>query len=203
MPVIVPPGFASVIHSLALVGDPEPMAVTYGVEVGVETVPQTLTESLHDMFGDLLAGAIADDYKLTRTELALSQPDEDEPTLFIANGDRAGGATSEPLPQNTSYLVHKRSSRAGRRGRGRLYLPGIPEGNVAANGLIDSTHLANRQALLDTWIGRFGSGTAGNSPGDMVILHNYPAADPPASDPTPVTTLILDPVVATQRRRLR
>jgi hypothetical protein len=81
----------------------------------------------------------------------------------------------------------------GRRARGRMFLPpfGLHEGNVSPNGMLEDDFVADTQAILALWFADI----------DMVLLHD--SATPGAPEPYPLTNLVLDNRIATQRRRLR
>jgi hypothetical protein len=96
-------------------------------------------------------------------------------------------------------LIQKRSGIAGRRFQGRLYLPGVRELTVGNAGIIDSTWLASIQGFMNNWLTAI-EASAGVI--RMVILHSAPIGVLPLN-PTPVTSLQVDRLIATQRQRLR
>lgn len=104
-----------------------------------------------------------------------------------------GSRTSDPEPPNVAALVKKNTGLRGRKNRGRFYLPGVlSETDVQGNGFIDP----GSYATLDSGIqGLFTFLESKSIP--MVVLHSG------TGTPTPVSSLVLDPRVATQRKRLR
>lgn len=208
MPVYVPPGCARVIHSIRLTNDPDPMAVTYGLmplDGDVTFTPQAITDELHDAFGDFWIQAGDSDYTLTQTETYWNlDADSDTEEVAVKAENRVSGTILDTLPQNNAFLVHKRTGKSGRRNRGRLYLPGVEETAVDDRGVLTGAFLGTYQGWLTTWLARFGAGALLEF--GMCILHTYPEGGSTAGsemDPTRVTSLVLDPVIATQRRRLR
>lgn len=219
MPTAVPEGYGRVIHSFSLSGDAQPFAVTYGlieVDPPIDT-PNDIAAAVHDAFGDLIVPELTNVITLTQTEVYLQRtgpnygPGEAAPLVGTAVLNRVGGEAGQSAVQNTAYLVHKRTSFGGRRGRGRWYLPGVAEGDVSPAGAVGSGRVTSMNAALAAWLLRWdltGSDLDGYFP---VILHSYdPDADPPAiSDPTLlppphiITSMNLDGLAATQRRRLR
>jgi hypothetical protein len=200
MPVSVPLGFGQVVHSLRLDGDPDPMAVTYGVELqpDVPLAGATTAEELHGDFYANFVGVIANDYQLVET--SVRYPIESAPgqgvISFVGSNRFTGGSAT--LPQNIALLVRKRSGLVGRRYRGRMYIPGIQENYVSARGEVLTQFRTDVNVNLAAFLAAVQS--AGGVT-NMVILHSNVAGAPIA--PTVVTSLDLDPVVATQRRRLR
>lgn len=105
------------------------------------------------------------------------------------------GKATGAAPANTAYLVRKLTGAGGRAGRGRLYMPGVPESMVGGDGDLDNTWQANLQTAWNTFYTSFG-------PSDFspVLLHQDGS---PISAPSLITSFQLDGMVATQRRRLR
>jgi hypothetical protein len=120
-------------------------------------------------------------------------------------GGKTSGATAT-MPPQVAWLLRKKTSFAGRSQRGRMYVPGMLEGNASATGSIASADLTAMQGA----VANFFSAIAGFHP---VLIHSVVCEagetgheGPHTGSPLPVsplTTLEVDDVVATQRRRLR
>lgn len=205
MTLEIPPHYAHVLHSFRLEGDPDPFAITYGVEVSDPPVAADvngLAGALHVAFYENVIPQMSSQIILQATEIryqgdALPAP----PAIGVFTEDHAGGNTGATViaPQNVAFLVHKRTALAGRHGRGRLFLPGVPEGSVDNVGNVLAGTLTGFNAALATW--RTDIAADVNFVG-MVVLHDD-ASISPTPAPTLVTSISMDPVVATQRRRLR
>lgn len=109
--------------------------------------------------------------------------------------DLAGTVTGESLPPNVCVLVRKNTALGGRAGRGRLYLPSVPEAEVNEAGELVEAYMDGVQTAFDEFFDELGSLAV---PG--VLLHG---AGSPLSVPTPLTSFSVQAVCATQRRRLR
>lgn len=107
----------------------------------------------------------------------------------------AGTAAAGSAAPNTAVLVRKVTALGGHAGRGRWYWPGIIETQVGSNGFLTPAKLSDWQDAFDSF---FTFLEASDFP--PVLLHGE---ESPLSTPTPVTRFIVDPRVATQRRRLR
>ena len=110
-----------------------------------------------------------------------------------ATGLDNGSLTGAAMPPNVTYLIRKRTGFAGRKFRGRWYLPGVVEGDADAAGVLSST----RQLALQTAMTLF-AGDMITDGHDVVLLHS---SAPPG--PSVITGLLVEQTVATQRRRLR
>lgn len=123
---------------------------------------------------------------------------------------KAGSKTGSPLPANTALLVKKQTpSRRGARS-GRMYVAGIPEEDTdTANGNRLSSAF---QTSFTSSMAAFKSGveeldTLGTAFESWLVVVHITARDasgnPTAGDYTRVDTLVVDGLLATQRRRLR
>ena len=199
MTLFVPDGYGLVVHSILLNGDPEPMAVTYGIEVEATADPQVVATECRNAFAPVME-QMSDQYRLNVTEVLLQKGPSSVPPEVGINATQAIGTDNRPpVPQNTAFLIKKRSSVAGRSGGGRFYLPGVVEAAVDAIGQVEPVFLGLQNARLVTMKNALLSAPQTNG---MVILHDSlsaAAVDPPHT----VTSLVMDARVATQRRRLR
>jgi len=117
-----------------------------------------------------------------------------EGTVTFSTG--AGGAS---LPSNCAVLFKKTSATGGRKGRGRFYLPwSVADSGVNDIGQIDPGDVPEYQALADSFLEDLASDSP---PAPMVILHDSEGAGIEPS-PSVVLALTVDPLIATQRRRL-
>jgi hypothetical protein len=200
VPLIVPAGFAHVIHSYSLAGDNERLSYTYGVALG-DMPPDGLNgvaEQLHGLTAQVLWDLPQNVYALESTEVqgAGSVGNPGPVGVFVQR--IPGTGTSAHLPQNSSTLIHKRSGAGGRRNRGRLNFIPPAEASVSANGAIDPASVSGFQTRFSSWLQQIQALTA---VADMVILHSVGISTAPP--PTVVTSLVVDPVISTQRKRLR
>lgn len=199
MALVIPEGFAHVIHSISLAGDPEPMAITYGIAVEGTPTPNDLAAACFE-FADALKTQMPSQYTFSGTEVRWQdQAPPSPPVIGVDTQTAVGTNASTVLPQNCSYLVHKRSTTGGRGGRGRFYLPGPLEGQTSPTGVLDVLVVSNFNTLLTAALAAL---VATPEVGQMVILHDSLGANA-ADNPVTVSALQCDPSIATQRRRLR
>lgn len=193
MTLVIPPGFAQAAFQFSLLGDPETMVTTCGVDVsGAGGDFVGLANDLADLWLTEF-GAAGYNFRWTFRGVVLRVGQDGAPPI-IAEAPRAvvGTAGISSLPNNCAILVRKQSSVGGRAGRGRWYLPPcyLDEENVDDRGLISSAGLPNLQTAMD---GVFAGA-------EWVILHDDVG---PAIAPTPITGFIVQQQIATQRRRMR
>ena len=155
--------------------------------------PTAILAGMNTVLGtdDFLMQQVADDYVMDRIRIVVKSDGGPDAVAEQALNLPGGGAGT-PITSQVAILVKKVTGFAGRAFAGRFYVPGLEEGNVDADNLIAGAVLTNMQTSADDFL----SAIEGNV-GTMVIDH---AA---AIDSTPVVSLLVDQLVATQRRRLR
>lgn len=109
----------------------------------------------------------------------------------------AGTGSTTNVAANSAVLVHKRTAVGGRKGRGRLFLPWyVADTNVDEVGFITPATVTTLQSYMDSFRAALNTN---NVP--MRLLHS-PDKNGVLLAPTAVTDLVVDPQIATQRRRL-
>lgn len=198
MGVDVPPGFAQGIWQFQKAGDNDPMICTMGMDLsGLATSYEQAASDFYDAWSSNVLARQPSSLTLTKAELRVGQ-DGGDPIVYTETGTAVGTGADTYLPQNCAVLVQKRTALGGRRNRGRMYVPYLAaEAAVDSVGTISTVELAAFQSsfngvLLD--LQAIGSGP--------VVLHENPSVGVPPV-PTPITSLVVDARIATQRQRLR
>lgn len=196
--MIIPPGFLLASYELRLTSFNRSAFITMGHEndSGV-TDPVTLASNLLDAMagGSSFQARLDSNVVMASCTVRVGQ-DGGEPLVGQDTGTLAGSLTATTLPPNCAVLVHKRTARGGRRGRGRLFIPWYAdEGGVNEDGTLTSTILNPMQTALNGW--RTALVAASLPP---VLLHDTGLTTPGAPDL--ITSFTVDPVISTQRRRL-
>lgn len=114
----------------------------------------------------------------------------------VTVGTIVGQQSGESVPPNTAALIHKTTAFGGRAGRGRMYLPGIQDTTVGADGGMNPTIAAT---ITGQWEAFRALMEGDDFP--LVLLHGTTTG--PIEDPIRITALACDGRAATQRRRLR
>lgn len=191
----IPPGFAEVWVQFGRSDDPEPMYIALGVNLAAGVgASQAAADSILAAVPPGLDNMISTDYGIGPGHVIFGQDGGDiriDGTATPVAGTQAGTA----LPQNCAVLFRKLTAVGGRRGRGRGFIPGIPEGNVTPNGSLTTAYrttaiAAVQQVLTDL--------VATAEVTSLQLFH-----DTAPFQPTLITSLEVQPVIATQRRRLR
>jgi len=203
VPLIIPPGFLQAHYVLSLVGDAELMITTCGHELDSAS-GANVDDAANDLFA-AFSTTIMDNvnagYRLEYVACYIGQ-DAADPLVTISDATPVeGAATGAPLPPNCAQLIRKRTDLGGRRGRGRMYIPGLEEGVVDGVGNITTPAQAIFQADADEWMDKLTT-AIGARLYPPVVLHRSEGigAEPP---PTPIVSFVVERKIATQRRRLR
>lgn len=206
MSLVIPFGFAQAKFRFRLSSDPEEAITTCGLDVAGAPDPtdpdaialSAATAWITSYPSTLLFTA----WTFVGVDIALGQADDDPDVVGSVVVNQVGTKVAGALPQNCASLVHKRSSLGGQRGRGRFYLPSgyLTESEVDGGGLIFGSTLTGLQTAAGSLLASFVAEDL-----EAVLLHAVSTAPVPSPtpDPSAITSLEQDPIIATQRRRLR
>lgn len=197
------PGFADVSLKLNLAGLSRPAFITFGVDP-TDTDPTLIGTAIWTASSGATSLMGCLDNNVTLTEIRVSagtDGGEDLVGIYAPNGP--GQASQASLPANCALLVHKTTTRGGRRGRGRLFIPWAAiETDVDEAGVVGSTTVTSMQTKMSAWRTALATNQV-----PMVVLHDPSRPDIKGSPTTPgapnlVTALVVDRLISTQRRRL-
>jgi hypothetical protein len=186
----IPEGYAHVQHFFQGAALPNGAAVTYGCVVGLDSSPNVMAEALHGAFGTNLMPNLCNSVSLSTTRVKWGPNTTGPFDEYV--GLVNGGVTGTAASPNVAFLIEKRTGLGGRMGQGRFYLPGVPESVIGIDGRLDTGVITAVNSDLNAFLSQLEAGTR-----NMVLLHNTSLV------PTPVVSLNIDPIGATQRRRLR
>ena len=121
------------------------------------------------------------------------------PLVWDDTGTEAGIAgASVYSPPSVSYVVSKRTNIGGRAFRGRMYLPGVQEGDVDEAGIIAGARVNTTQATLDALKVAL---LADPAIDQLVLFHDD--TTPGALAPTTIQSYLVRNVVGNMRPRQR
>lgn len=203
MPLLIPPGFAQAAVEMRHVNDPDPWYCTFGVDTSAAGGDFLgVAESIWGAWSSTIGLQLSTNVSTTGVTLRVGQ--DGGPPLIVNYVDTSPGtASAAMLPQNCAALYDKSTASAGRRNRGRFFIPGIlKEGQVSDTGIIESAARADLQIQASAFLDSLntGGGVEPDIPSPMVILHNSGVG---VGAPTVVTALTVQSTISTQRRRLR
>lgn len=196
----VPPGFANAHWKFTLTGDPEPMSFALGLQLDdAVSDPDDFASDLADAFGGAL-GYGANHWYNQFTFVGVDVTIGNDGPEIVGHNTRATtgtGGSNATLPNNCAAIFKKSTGFAGRKFRGRLYMPPISlaEADVNNVGIIDAGVVTAVQGYWDSFETQLTGLSVSVS---TVLLHTSGAVDP-----TPITNIQLENQIATQRRRLR
>lgn len=193
MALDIPTGFGQHTIRWSLNGSTKQVSSSYGVSFDEEPNFNDTLDALNTAWSDHMAGgALGADWTMQSGQL------EDNDTVAELQINEGGSSFDSP-PPNVCVLLKKTSSQRGRSNHGRMYLPAgyIAEANVDNNGIIGPSALTDIQ---DNVSATFGAVLTVEHVNGLVIFHTVGSS---SSDPTPIDQILAEPMVATQRRRLR
>lgn len=188
--MIIPPGFGHVVLKFTGAAVPQGAATTFGIELQGSQFLLPRAEDIQglfiDTFDQLISSSVSGVSAFIKAGPTVEGPSVETSSLggFAASGNTA--------PPNVSYIATKRTGLGGRANRGRMYIPGVPESFAGPDGVLVSPFDVDFEVACTAFLSAL---AVIDSP--MVLLHSA------SSDPTPVTGLVGQTTLATQRRRLR
>jgi len=204
------PDTGQVSLQIDLVGDTGKMYVTMGVHglAPASAMTQADADDLCNEWATDIESAMCDVYSISVGTVSFNSGASvgNANQLFaVSMTPHVGNVTTDAVPQNTATLVRKLTGVAGRGANGRFYIPGVPEAEVDQAGVLTGAFVTNVQGDVDQIIGDWAGIAGGYEP--VVVHHTLVSPGPPpvyiSAANTVITSFLVDPMVATQRRRLR
>lgn len=198
MGVFIGVGYGQVTVSFLCAGIPTPMVFTHGFKdnlgTGLAVAAATAWNTALTGSGrPLIPANVSTSYTHVETKAVIGTPTG--PVTGVVSPGAVGTLVAEAMPPNCAVLIRKATSRGGRRGRGRMYVPpfNVAEGNVGPAGTIASAQLSAIQTLWSNCLTQLNSGDY-----PPYLLHETSEVAPDA-----VFSWNVQARVATQRTRLR
>lgn len=223
MPLNIPVGDGVAAWHFRYDNDPEEMVCTMGVRPATPPLAQGAAERLLAAWRTHLLPQQLSTVQLLRCTVRTRQ-DGGGDIVHVATPSTTaiGTTTGSGLPSNSAIIVEKLTLRAGRRGRGRMFVPGINDTQVDNAGLVAAANIASWNTALQAFLGALGAvsgGTPVQSPVIPLLLHGSTTETVRSSSPgsrtvtvtevgegplpDEITNFVIDPRIGTQRRRLR
>ena len=187
----IPTGFAQVNLMFVGAGLPRNAQIALGVENASPLTAAGVAGSVGGAFVTNVMPLLSEGVTLQSVKAKLG-PNATGAEAEIAYGTPGGATGDEPLPPNVAALVRKITATGGRKGQGRIFVPGVTEDSTTGGGYLTPTALAALQTAFDDFLTDIGTTFT-----PMVVLHND------ATTPTDVTELAVQQLLATQKRRIR
>ena len=198
MSVEIPIGFGLCRYQWQLQGSPKIINCTIGFSVGSSTTALQCAQQMDTDFLSTvgLAANLTIGYNILPTQVTVNftggPPETAEAGLAVPTT-----ANAPAMPPQVALLGRKNTAPGGRKFKGRRYLPAcfMQEALVSATGALD----AAAQAVIQTRLSAFQAAVSARSR-SLYLLHS---PQTPSLLPTVIASLTLQPLVATQRDRLR
>lgn len=199
MPLVISPGFGSAFIELVGVDGTAPYGTTIGVDLsaaGGDFV--AAANAVFDAYADTFLTFTNPTLTLSRVILSVGQDGGGTPTVQSDVDPQDGIADGPFAPTAMSAIMTKVTATLGRKGRGRMFIPGaMAESNVAANGGVATTAQTSYNNAGANFLGKLNVGVLGAPSLPPVLLHSD------VTLPTPIISLKCAPLVGWISGRLR
>lgn len=195
MTVQIPPGYAMASIEYWLQGYTRPAVTTWGLDVSANMYdPDTMARGFHDIYAGAMQPRTDSNVTLRNARIVIGQ-DGPDPVIGISNQFTAGTSSRESTPPALALMVNTPTGLGGRRNRGRKYIPwAVGEGSVDERGVVENSAVNTSQLALD----QFKDDLEDND-WYLVVLHG--AGSSPIPPPTPISRLLVNPIIRTQKQR--
>lgn len=194
MSLVIPPGFGNAAFVFTSATGTAPFVTTIGVDMSAHVGDFVdAANNIKTAYSTYLGPVTDNDLTLDHVTLAIGQ---DGPGGSV-DSDTVGvqmGSSGTFGPVAVGVLVRKVTNELGRRGRGRMFLPGT---NLESGTEVDGTLTSGYRTTMNTAMEDFHESLEGfNLP--PVLFHS---AAP--TDPAPITNLVCADLVGVIRGRIR
>lgn len=193
MPVI-PSGYAEISWHMNLTGGNQKAVTAIGVQLSAAD-PLEVLNGAETAFDDNFTPIICDQWEGEDIVLNIGPQNPGTGQQFNFGPWAGGGNATDCLPPNCATLIKKRSNLGGRKNRGRMFLPSPTEAGTDELGGLSGTQLDDVTNFAAAFLLEL---QETNGVTRVVILHTDEA-----DAPTTVESMVPDPKIATQRRRMR
>lgn len=200
MPLVIPPGFGLAAYTFSGSEGTPDYITTMGLDLSAAGgdfvgAANSAMEAFIQAFGDQLSDRVT----LDGVQLAVGQ-DGPGGSVDSTNDSFTFTATGTPEPVAMAVIARKITNTLGRRGRGRMFLPGSCfDADVESGGQVDDAKRIELNQRLAQYVDLLnnpaGTQTVATPP---VLLHSSPP-----TDPTPVIGMSVAPLVGWIRGRIR
>lgn len=200
MSLVIPPGYGLAAVEVISVAGTSPFVTTIGVDLG-------------EAGGDFVAAANAVNWAYVNAfQTSMGAAFTVQRVILTVGDDGPGGSVTSnvpPAPGTRSgnfgsvvqaVLVNKVTNVLGRRGRGRMFIPGcLSQTEVNTSGIISSGSIATFQSDVDQFYDELVTPVAVDVPPvPPVLLHSNNVLTP-----TPIISLQVSPKTGIIRKRIR
>lgn len=197
MTLVVPPGFLNCSFILTGAVGTQPYVTTMGFEYDTgATTPEAAANGIFIAYATHLMPETSNLLTLDRVSCYVG---DDGPSGSVDSDEApvAGSATAARPPTACSAIARKVTAERGRRGRGRMFLPGVlAETEIDQDGTVTAGRRTSLNTALDDFQDTFVAGVTGVT--GLVLLHSSAPADP-----SPITGLVTSDLVGWIRGRIR
>jgi len=188
--MIIPVGYGQVNFLFGGVGLPTGAQCTLGFDNDASMTAAEAADEFGSAFVDHIVGNLSSSTQFNGTLVKLG-PNETGPSA-IFNTAASGTDGANQGPPMSCALISKITALGGRKGRGRMFLPGIEDSDIDTGGDIG----AGKQSSLNTNFANFLA--------DLTTLQLFPVLlHNDSTVPTTITEFVCQTRMATQRRRQR
>lgn len=194
----IPDQFGNIVFRHTITGDAEEMVCNLGLDLGATAATtQTIVDDVFDVWAAEMMSSAPNTVTFVGATLYRRDGPGDLQVADSTSTPVVGTSSGSSIPPNTALILKKSTALGGRAHRGRMFFPGASEGLISPAGIVDSALITETNGNLVSFL----AALAAIGPNDYVpvLLHTTGSILPP----NPITSMVCDAKVGSQRRRLR
>lgn len=195
MAVQIPPGFAQASIEHWLANYTRPAVTVWGLDVSAyPDDADDLAQTFHSQYVNYIGLRIDSNVTIRGAKVLIGQ-DGGDPVIGTSTDTDPGGRSSNSTSPALALMAHLNTGLGGRRNRGRKYFPwALGDDAVSEQGAVLAADITAWNTNLANFLEAMENNFA-----PVVLLHGPGVTSVPV--PTPVTTMLANGVVRTQKQR--
>jgi hypothetical protein len=193
----VPVGYVDFVLNILRAGDPDPYAVTFGAKIDGGPFTALHLDAIAATTGTMLDQETQPEDTLVG--LTAYVANDGPPFIYEQEMSTVGTSPGDCASQNCALIITKNTGLGGRWNKGRMFWPSVNEAAITPVGALAGAYRTGTETAFNLWRTEITGlpGTYGIS--ELSLFHDESLG----ILPTPITSFVVEPVIGTQRRRLR
>ena len=205
MPSNIPIGYGQATFSFTHEGLGKPLAVTLGIVLpGTYPSATELANELHTRFANTVMEDVDNSITCTHVDLFIGAGDDPSGSVRSNTPPKVGERAMVSAPLNTAVIVGKQGILLGRRGKGRLFMPGsCSSAEVGENGRLGESIVSSLNGTWQDFLDMLNDGVEGgwyDGPLFPCIIHKPPHEE---QTPTRINAFVVSSLIGTRGSRIR
>jgi hypothetical protein len=193
----VPVGYVDFVLNILRAGDPDPYAVTFGGKIDAGPFTAAHLEAIAATTGTALDQELQPED--TMIGMTAYVANDGPPFIYEETMSTVGTSPGDCASQNCALIITKNTGLGGRWNKGRMFWPSVNESAITPVGALADAYRTGTQTGFNNWRTEITGLPGTYNLSELSLFHDESLG----IAPTPIVSFVVEPVIGTQRRRLR